>query len=46
MWNSLKIQELKDTGFFENLIIERGIEKESLRVSSNGSISEKVIQPL
>jgi len=38
---SKKIQELKDTGFFENLIIERGIEKESLRVSSNGNISEK-----
>ena len=38
---SKKIQELKDTGFFKNLIIERGIEKESLRVSSNGSISEK-----
>ena len=38
---SKKIQKLKDTGFFENLGIERGIEKESLRVSSNGSISEK-----
>ena len=38
---SKKIQELKDTGFFKNLIIERGIEKESLRVSSNGNISEK-----
>ena len=36
-----KINELKDIGFFENLEIERGIEKESLRINQDGDISEK-----
>ena len=36
-----KINELKNIGFFENLEIERGIEKESLRINQDGDISEK-----
>ena len=36
-----KINELKDLGFFEILEIERGIEKESLRINQKGDISEK-----
>lgn len=36
-----KIKELKKSGFFESLEIERGIEKESLRVDQNGNISNK-----
>ena len=36
-----RLINLKQQSFFTNLVIERGIEKESLRVSSNGSISEK-----
>ena len=37
---SSKFAELKDRGFFENLEIVRGIEKESLRVKENGRLSQ------
>ena len=36
-----KIAELKEQGFFQDLQIERGIEKESLRINQQGFISEK-----
>ena len=36
-----KIAELKEQGFFQDLQIERGIEKESLRINKQGFISEK-----
>ena len=36
-----QLQKLKDKKFFATLGIERGIEKESLRVTSDGFISEK-----
>ena len=35
------LENLKNQSFFSNLIIERGIEKESLRVTKNGYISSK-----
>jgi glutamate--cysteine ligase len=35
------LENLKKQSFFSNLIIERGIEKESLRVTKNGYISNK-----
>ena len=35
------LENLKNQSFFSNLIIERGIEKESLRVTNNGYISNK-----
>ena len=35
------LENLKNQSFFSNLIIERGIEKESLRVTKNGYISNK-----
>ena len=37
---SSKLAELKDKGFFENLEISRGIEKESLRVKENSQLSQ------
>ena len=37
---SNKIAELKNKGFFENLVITRGIEKESLRVTEDGLLSQ------
>ena len=37
---SNKIAELKNKGFFENLVITRGIEKESLRVTEDGFLSQ------
>ena len=37
---SSKVAELKDKGFFENIEISRGIEKESLRVKSNAQLSQ------
>ena len=36
-----KLSKLKDNGFFNNLVIKRGIEKEFFRVSNNGYISKK-----
>ncbi len=36
-----RLVNLKDSGFFENLEIERGIEKEFFRVDKNGFISKK-----
>ena len=36
-----RLINLKDSGFFENLEIERGIEKEFFRVDKNGFISKK-----
>ena len=36
-----KLNDLKDIGFFENLTIERGIEKEFFRIDPEGNISEK-----
>ena len=36
-----KLNDLKDIGFFDNLIIERGIEKEFFRIDPEGNISEK-----
>ena len=36
-----RLVNLKDSGFFENLEIERGIEKEFFRVDENGFISKK-----
>ena len=36
-----KLNDLKDIGFFDNLIIERGIEKEFFRIDTEGNISEK-----
>lgn len=35
-----RLNELKDKGFFDELIIKRGIEKEFFRVDSNGFISK------
>ena len=35
------LENLKNQSFFSNLIIERGIEKESLRVTKKGYISNK-----
>jgi glutamate--cysteine ligase len=35
------LENLKNQSFFSSLIIERGIEKESLRVTKNGYISSK-----
>ena len=35
------LENLKNKSFFSNLIIERGIEKESLRVTKKGYISNK-----
>ena len=37
---SSKVAELKDKGFFENIEISRGIEKESLRVKNNAQLSQ------
>ena len=37
---STKFAELKNKGFFENLVIIRGIEKESLRVKDTASLSQ------
>ena len=37
---SSRVAELKDKGFFENIEISRGIEKESLRVKSNAQLSQ------
>jgi gamma-glutamylcysteine synthetase len=39
-----RLINLKQQSFFTNLVIERGIEKESLRVNKEGFISAKVIQ--
>ena len=36
-----KLNDLKNVGFFDNLIIERGIEKEFFRIDPNGNISKK-----
>ena len=36
-----KLSKLKDNGFFNNLVIKRGIEKEFFRVSNNGYLSKK-----
>ena len=36
-----RLVNLKDSGFFENLEIERGIEKEFFRVDENGFVSKK-----
>ena len=36
-----RLIELKSLGFFDNLIIKRGIEKEFFRVNNNGYISKK-----
>ena len=36
-----RLQELKNVGFFKDLIIERGIEKEFFRTDANGFISKK-----
>ena len=38
---SSKVAELKDKGFFENIEISRGIEKESLRVKNNAQLSQR-----
>ena len=35
------VAELKDKGFFENIEISRGIEKESLRVKNNAQLSQR-----
>ena len=37
---SSKLAELKDKGFFENIEISRGIEKESLRVKDDARLSQ------
>ena len=37
-----KLDKLKDDGFFDNLVIKRGIEKEFFRVNKNGYISKKL----
>ena len=37
---SSRVAELKDKGFFENIEISRGIEKESLRVKKNAQLSQ------
>ena len=37
---SSRLAELKDKGFFENIEISRGIEKESLRVKDSGQLSQ------
>ena len=37
----LKLNQLKNKGFFEDLVVLRGIEKESLRVDGSGVISTK-----
>ena len=37
---SSRLAELKDKGFFENIEISRGIEKESLRVTKNAQLSQ------
>ena len=37
---SSRLAELKDKGFFENIEISRGIEKESLRVKDNAQLSQ------
>ena len=36
-----RLKKLKETSFFDNLIIKRGIEKEFFRVNQSGFISEK-----
>ena len=36
-----RLSELKDNGFFKDLVIKRGIEKEFFRVNSEGFISKK-----
>ena len=36
-----KLNDLKNVGFFDNLIIERGIEKEFFRIDPKGNISKK-----
>ena len=36
-----RLQELKNVGFFKDLVIERGIEKEFFRTDANGFISKK-----
>ena len=36
-----RLKELKNNGFFEGLVIKRGIEKEFFRVDQSGFISEK-----
>ena len=37
---SSRVADLKDKGFFENIEISRGIEKESLRVKNNAQLSQ------
>jgi glutamate--cysteine ligase len=37
---SSRLAELKDKGFFENIEISRGIEKESLRVKDSARLSQ------
>mgnify|MGYP001221065238 CR=1 FL=1 len=36
-----KLNKLKDDGFFDNLVIKRGVEKEFFRVNESGYISKK-----
>ncbi len=36
-----KLNKLKDDGFFDNLVIKRGVEKEFFRVNKSGYISKK-----
>ena len=36
-----RLKKLKETSFFDNLIIKRGIEKEFFRVDSYGFISKR-----
>ena len=36
------LNELKNSGFFDNLVIRRGIEKEFFRVDSDGYISKSL----
>ena len=38
---SNRVAELKDKGFFENIEISRGVEKESLRVNNNAQLSQR-----
>ena len=38
---SNRVAELKDKGFFENIEISRGVEKESLRVNNNAHLSQR-----
>ena len=40
-----KLNDLKNVGFFNNLIIERGIEKEFFRVDKDGNIISTTVLP-